>query len=145
MGALVNATTISTRASLERAAHERGIKLAIFAVRERDEIGRALDALIAAGFDVVNILASPLLWAERGRIIDRLNQQRLREVGWSEDRNLAIEYRWTEGLTAPFQAVARVRCRKPSTSDAGLQHRNGCAKRLLHDRQSARPRFAWII
>jgi hypothetical protein len=59
--------------------------------------------LIAAGFDAVNILASPLLWAERGRIIDRLNQQRLREIGWSEDRNLAIEYRWTEGLTALFK------------------------------------------
>jgi putative tryptophan/tyrosine transport system substrate-binding protein len=74
MGALADATTISTGASLERAARERGIKLSIFSVRERDEIGRALDALIAAEVDAVNVLASPLLWTERGRIIDQLNK-----------------------------------------------------------------------
>src|SRR6476620_12683772 len=32
--------------------------------------------------------------------------QRLRELGWSEDRNLTIEYRWGEGRTERFSEIA---------------------------------------
>src|SRR5262245_65381026 len=32
--------------------------------------------------------------------------QRLRELGWSESRNLAIEYRWAEGRNERFGEIA---------------------------------------
>ena len=32
--------------------------------------------------------------------------QRLRELGWSEGRNLIIEYRWGEGRTERFSEIA---------------------------------------
>ena len=32
--------------------------------------------------------------------------QRLRELGWSEGRNLAIEYRWAEGRSERFSEIA---------------------------------------
>ena len=32
--------------------------------------------------------------------------QRLREVGWTEGRNVAIEYRWAEGRTERFAEIA---------------------------------------
>jgi putative tryptophan/tyrosine transport system substrate-binding protein len=32
--------------------------------------------------------------------------QRLRELGWIEDRNLAIEYRWAEGRSERFEEIA---------------------------------------
>jgi putative tryptophan/tyrosine transport system substrate-binding protein len=32
--------------------------------------------------------------------------QRLRELGWAEGRNLAIEYRWAEGRTERFPEIA---------------------------------------
>jgi ABC-type uncharacterized transport system substrate-binding protein len=32
--------------------------------------------------------------------------QRMRELGWSEGRNLAIEYRWAEGRTEPLPELA---------------------------------------
>src|SRR5262245_50899480 len=32
--------------------------------------------------------------------------QRLRELGWTEGRNLAIEYRWADGRTELFAAIA---------------------------------------
>src|ERR1700724_117246 len=32
--------------------------------------------------------------------------QRLRELGWMEGRNLAIEYRWAEGRSERFEEIA---------------------------------------
>src|SRR5882724_10246660 len=32
--------------------------------------------------------------------------QRLRELGWTEGRNIAIEYRWAEGLDERFAEIA---------------------------------------
>jgi hypothetical protein len=32
--------------------------------------------------------------------------QRLRELGWTEGRNVAIEYRWAEGLDERFAEIA---------------------------------------
>ena len=32
--------------------------------------------------------------------------QRLRELGWIEGRNVAIEYRWSEGRAEPLAAIA---------------------------------------
>src|ERR1700726_2214494 len=33
--------------------------------------------------------------------------QRLRELGWTEGRNLAIEYRWAEGRSERFEEIAK--------------------------------------
>ena len=32
--------------------------------------------------------------------------QRLRELGWMENRNITIEYRWSEGRTERFVQIA---------------------------------------
>ena len=32
--------------------------------------------------------------------------QRLRDLGWIESRNVAIEYRWAEGLSEHFAEIA---------------------------------------
>src|SRR5215472_17465864 len=46
--------------------------------------------------------ATPLDWREWvGAFV-----QRLRELGWTEGRNIAIEYRWAEGREERYAAIA---------------------------------------
>jgi putative ABC transport system substrate-binding protein len=42
--------------------------------------------------------------------------QRLRELGWTEGRNVAIEYRWGEGRTERF-AELQASSHKPAAVD----------------------------
>jgi putative tryptophan/tyrosine transport system substrate-binding protein len=42
--------------------------------------------------------------------------QRLRELGWTEGRNVAIEYRWSEGRTERF-AELQASSHKPAAVD----------------------------
>src|SRR5689334_1910833 len=55
---LLDPTTISTRKSLDVAAHDLGLELLWFQARNPDEIGGALAAIAAAKVDAVNVLAS---------------------------------------------------------------------------------------
>ena len=45
--------------------------------------------------------------------------QRLRELGWTEGRNVAIEYRWGEGRTERFAEV-----QASSHKPAAVDHQN---------------------
>src|SRR3984893_1222908 len=74
---LADPTTISTRAQLASAARDLGVDLVPFEAQSLDEIGRALDAVAGAKVEAVNVLASPILFANRRIIIDRAAALRL--------------------------------------------------------------------
>jgi putative ABC transport system substrate-binding protein len=74
---LADPTTISTSAQLASAARDLGVELVPFEARSPDEIARALDAVAGAKADALNVLASPLLFANRRIIIERAAALRL--------------------------------------------------------------------
>ena len=77
IGVLADPTTVHTVPQVEKAARDLGIDLVTRHAKNREEIGRALDAMIAARVAAVNVLASPVLNRLRGLIIDRVRQARL--------------------------------------------------------------------
>jgi putative ABC transport system substrate-binding protein len=82
---LADTSTISTRAQLESVARELGVQLVRFEAQRPDEIARALDAIASAQVGAVNVLASPLLYAARGVIIERMRAARLPAIyQWQE-------------------------------------------------------------
>jgi putative ABC transport system substrate-binding protein len=48
--------------------------------------------------------------------------QRMRELGWVEGRNLAIEYRWAEGRTERLSELASELVRLTSNRDLWISH-----------------------
>ena len=56
--------------------------------------------------------------------------QRLRELGWSEGRDLAIEYRWAEGRSERFIEIAA--CRVRAHRAGGVS--SGAARQKFQDR-----------
>jgi putative tryptophan/tyrosine transport system substrate-binding protein len=67
-----SATTASRRLqALRDAAQTRGIELSLYLVAKAGEIGDAIGAAKAAGVAALNVLASPLLYAQRRLIIER--------------------------------------------------------------------------
>src|SRR5262245_18405468 len=74
---LADTTTISTRTQLASAARDLGVELLVFEIQNSAEIGGALDAIARARVDAVNVLASPLLNANRQLIIERTRSARL--------------------------------------------------------------------
>ena len=82
---LSDSTTISARAELTRAAPELKVELVWFEAGSPEELSRALDALVAARLDAVNVLASPLLNVSRLLIIERMRDARLPAIyQWPE-------------------------------------------------------------
>jgi putative ABC transport system substrate-binding protein len=77
IGVLADPTTVHTVPQVEKAARDLGIDLVTRHAKNREEIGRALDAMIAARVAAVTVLASPVLDRLRGLIIDRVRQARL--------------------------------------------------------------------
>ena len=85
IGVLADPTTVHTVPQVEKAARDLGIDLVTRHAKNREEIGRALDAMIAARVAAVNVLASPVLDLLRGFIIDRVRQARLPAIyQWPE-------------------------------------------------------------
>jgi putative ABC transport system substrate-binding protein len=118
IGALVDPTTVSTRAQLEKAAPALGVELVMFQAQSRDEIPRALDAMTAARVGAVNVLASPVLNGARQLIIERLRQVRLPAIyQWPEAAEdggllaygprLSLAYRHLAGLVDKILRGAR--------------------------------------
>ena len=62
---LADPTTVSTRTQVLSAARDLGVEVARFEARSPYEISRALDAITAAKFEAINVLASPLLNVSR--------------------------------------------------------------------------------
>jgi putative ABC transport system substrate-binding protein len=85
IGVLGDPTTISTRARLTSAARDLDMELVLFEAESREEAGRALDAIAAANVGAVNVLASPLLFAARHLIMERMREAHLPAIyQWPE-------------------------------------------------------------
>jgi len=71
--------------ALQEAARNRGIELSIHRIAKAEEIGAAIDAAKASNVAAMNILASPLLFANRRAIIERAASLRLPAIyQWPE-------------------------------------------------------------
>ena len=79
MAAFADIGTSSPRQlqALRDAAHARGVELSIHQVAKAEEIAPAIDAAKASNAAALNILASPLLFANRKIIIERAATLRL--------------------------------------------------------------------
>jgi putative ABC transport system substrate-binding protein len=79
MAALADTGTTAPRQlqALQNQAHARGVELSIHPVTRSEEIVAAIDAAQAAGAVALNVLASPLLYANGRNIIERTNALRL--------------------------------------------------------------------
>src|SRR5262245_43936079 len=58
----------------------------------------------AGKLPIIGLLGSATLLAESQRVAGVV--QRLRQLGWIENRNVAIEYRWAEGRSERFVEIA---------------------------------------
>src|SRR5262249_45777537 len=61
---------------------------------------------------ILGLLGSATLLAESQRVAAFV--QRLRQLGWIENRNVAIEYRWAEGRSERFVEIATGNVLKPA-------------------------------
>src|SRR5829696_3426751 len=77
IGVLVDATTSSSAKALDSTAHELGLELLRYFVRNPREIRHVLDEIAAAGLGAVNVLASPMFQQARAEIVASLNAARL--------------------------------------------------------------------
>ena len=87
MAALADTNTTAPRQleALQDAAHTRGIELSIHRVIKADEIAPAIDAAKKLEVGALNVLASPLLFANRQLIIERTAALRLPAIyQWPE-------------------------------------------------------------
>jgi putative tryptophan/tyrosine transport system substrate-binding protein len=87
MAALADTGTTAPRQlqTLQDLARTRGVELSIYPVARPEEIVASIDAAQAAGATVLNVLASPLLFANGRNIIERTNALRLPAVfQWPE-------------------------------------------------------------
>ena len=94
IGVLADLTTVPTVPQVEKTARDLGIDLVTRPAKNREEIGRALGAMIAARVAAVNVLGSPVLALHHRFIIDRVRQARLPAIyQWPEDA-------WDGGLVS---------------------------------------------
>jgi putative tryptophan/tyrosine transport system substrate-binding protein len=70
---------------IEKAAQALNVRLEVFEARSEEELHRALDLLVRAGANAVNVLSSPFLNSVRDQIVATLTQARLPAI-----------YQWTE-------------------------------------------------
>ena len=85
IGVLADPTVAPRLSDLKAAARTMGVELVLFEARSRDEVARALDAMIEARVEAVNILASPALYAARDLTIPTLERARLPAIHqWPE-------------------------------------------------------------
>jgi putative ABC transport system substrate-binding protein len=85
IGVLADPTTISTRAQLTSAARDLDLELVRFEAQSPEEVSRSLDAIAAANVGAVNVLASPLLFAARHLIMERMRATRIPAIyQWPE-------------------------------------------------------------
>jgi putative tryptophan/tyrosine transport system substrate-binding protein len=70
---------------LETAAHQLDLDLIRVDARNPEEVTRGLDMLESAHVDAVNVLDSPLIYATRESIVERLNRVHLPAIyAWPE-------------------------------------------------------------
>jgi putative ABC transport system substrate-binding protein len=85
IGVLVDPSVSPRLSELDRAAHVLAVELVQLQVRSRDEISRALNDMVAAKVEAVNVLASPLLYTSRDIILPRMRLEQLPAIyQWPE-------------------------------------------------------------
>jgi hypothetical protein len=80
-----NTTSDAKLRVLEESARSRDIELSIYRVAKGEEIAAAIDAAKVLGATALNVLASPLLWANRQLITDRVAVQHLPAMYFSPE------------------------------------------------------------
>jgi putative ABC transport system substrate-binding protein len=87
MAALADSSTTSDAklGLLQTSARSRDIELSIHRVAKGEEIAAAIDAAKASRAAALNVLASPLLWANRQFIMDRVAAQHLPSMYFSPE------------------------------------------------------------
>ena len=88
MAALADSNMTKTAAklhALQAVARARGIELSLHQITTSEEIAAAIDMSKSSGATAINVLASPLLWANRRLIMDRAEALRLPAIyEWPE-------------------------------------------------------------
>ena len=86
----VNYTTGAKLDALQEAAHAHNIELSIHRVANGEEIAAAIDRAQASGATALNIVASPLFYAHRHLIMERVAALHLPTIyQWPERRRKA--------------------------------------------------------
>jgi putative ABC transport system substrate-binding protein len=107
VGVLADPNTVSTRPQLETAARNLGVELVFATGKDRDEINRAVDAMVAARVEAVNVLASPILNSFRTPIVDRMRQARLPAIyQWPESAKEGGLLAYGPSQVASYRQVA---------------------------------------
>jgi len=108
IGVLADPTTVLTVPQVEQAARDLGIDLVTSFAKNREEIGRALDAMMAARVAAVNVLASPVLDRHHGFIIDRVRHARLPAIyQWPESAEDGGLVSYGPGRVRAYQQMTR--------------------------------------
>lgn len=87
MAALVDVsyTTVGKLDALQVAARVRNIDLSVYRIARGEEIPAAIETVPASGARALNVLSSPLLYASRQLIVERVAALRLPAIyGWPE-------------------------------------------------------------
>ena len=107
VGVLADPNTVPTRPQLETAARNLGVELVVSTARSRDEIRPAIDSMVAARVEAVNVLASPILNQSRMPIMDRMRQARLPAIyQWPESAKEGGLLAYGPSLVASYRQVA---------------------------------------
>ena len=77
VGILVDPNVSARLSDMKNAARTLGIDPIFFDARSREDVARALDAMIGAGVEAVNVLSSPLLGASRDLMLRKFEKARL--------------------------------------------------------------------
>jgi putative tryptophan/tyrosine transport system substrate-binding protein len=72
-----NNTAVAKLDAMQKAAHAHNIELSIYRITKGEEIAAAIESAQASGATAVNVLASPMLWANRRFIMDWVAAQRI--------------------------------------------------------------------
>jgi putative tryptophan/tyrosine transport system substrate-binding protein len=85
VGILVDPSVAPRVSDLKGAARTMGVEPVFFDARNRIEVADALDAMVGAGVEVVNVLASPALYTARDLMFPKFEQVRLPAIyQWPE-------------------------------------------------------------
>jgi putative tryptophan/tyrosine transport system substrate-binding protein len=88
VGILVDPNVSPRLPDLKDAARTLGVEPVFFDARSRGEVARALDAMIGAGVEAVNVLASPALGTARDLMFPKFERARLPAIyQWPEIAN----------------------------------------------------------
>ena len=146
----LNVTAVAKLHALQEAARIRNIELSIHQVAKGEEIVEAIDGAKASGATALTVSASPVLWANRRLIVDRVAAQGLPTIyGFPNGgdgrfhRLRAARRSALSGGSGP--AASRALPRHESCTHSGRTADQVRIGNQPQDRESARDRNSGII